>query len=105
MQVTALETVFSDGPNGTYSCVLSQHLMCFCGILAAGTRCGHIYLIGMQCILSPTYNLSVVLLRGVDQFTVLVSRPHLVCDVGLEEGECRKTLSLCYSIVYHYNVA
>jgi len=49
VQVTALETVFPDGPNKVNSCVLSEHLMCFCGILAAGTRCGHIYLIGTFC--------------------------------------------------------
>jgi len=29
--------------------------------------------------------------------------PHLRCDVGLEEGEYRYKLSLCYSIVYCYN--
>ena len=39
--------VFADGPDKMYSCVLSEHLMCFCGILAAGTHCGHVYLIGM----------------------------------------------------------
>ena len=49
VQVTALETVFADGPDKVYSCVLSEHLVCFCGILAAGTRCGHVYLIGMSC--------------------------------------------------------
>ena len=27
------------------------------------------------------------------------------CDVGLEEREYRKKLSLCYSIVYYYNDA
>jgi len=31
--------------------------------------------------------------------------PHLRCDVGLEEGEYWKKLSLCYSIVYYYNGA
>jgi len=31
--------------------------------------------------------------------------PHLRCDVGLEEGEYREKLSLCYSIVYYYNGA
>ena len=31
--------------------------------------------------------------------------PHMRCDVGLEEGEYRKKLSLCYSIVYYYNGA
>jgi len=31
--------------------------------------------------------------------------PHLRCDVGLEEGEYKWKLSLCYSIVYYYNGA
>jgi len=51
-QVTTLETVFANGPDKAYSCVLSEHLMCFCGVLAAGTRCGHIYLIG-KCTTCP----------------------------------------------------
>ena len=33
------------------------------------------------------------------------SWPHLRCDVGLEEGEYKQKLSLCYSIVYYYNGA
>ena len=33
------------------------------------------------------------------------SWPHLRCDVGLEEGEYKYKLSLCYSIVYYYNGA
>ena len=31
------------------------------------------------------------------------SWPHLRCDVGLEEGEYKQKLPLCYSIVYYYN--
>jgi len=31
--------------------------------------------------------------------------PRLRCDVGLEKGGYWKKLSLCYSIVYYYNVA
>jgi len=31
--------------------------------------------------------------------------PHLRCDVGLEEGEYKEKLSLCYSIVYYCNGA
>jgi len=33
------------------------------------------------------------------------SWPHLRCDVGLEEGEYKLKVSLCYSIVYYYNGA
>jgi len=33
------------------------------------------------------------------------SWPHLRCDVGLEEGEYKLKLSLCYSSVYYYNGA
>ena len=29
--------------------------------------------------------------------------PNLRCDVGVEEGEYREILSLCYSSVYYYN--
>jgi len=52
VQVTSLETVLADGPDNVYSCVLSEHLMCFCGILAAGTRSGHIYLIGTHPLIN-----------------------------------------------------
>jgi len=31
--------------------------------------------------------------------------PHLRCDVGLEGGEYKYKLSLCYSIVYYYSGA
>jgi len=31
--------------------------------------------------------------------------PHRRCDAGLEEGEYKYKLSLCYSIVYYYNGA
>jgi len=31
--------------------------------------------------------------------------PHLRCDVGLEEGNIEKKLSVCYCIVYYYNGA
>jgi len=58
-QVTALETVFADGPDKLYSRVLSEHLMCFCGILAVGTRCGHIYLIGKPFMYCTTWLLKV----------------------------------------------
>jgi len=57
MQVTALETVSASKPDEAYSCVLSQHLMCFSGILAAGTRSGHIYLIGEFLLMSSVYSL------------------------------------------------
>jgi len=33
------------------------------------------------------------------------SWPHLRCDVGLEEGEYKWKLYLCYSTVYYYNGA
>jgi len=36
---------------------------------------------------------------------VISTWPHLRCDVGLEEGECREKLSLSCSIVYYYNGA
>jgi len=39
-------------------------------------------------------------------FSPLISTwPHLRCDVGLEEGEYKWKLSLCYSVVYYYNGA
>ena len=45
-------------------------------------------------------------LYNIIMFCFLTSTwPHLRCDVGLEEGEDKYKLSLCYSIVYCYNGA
>ena len=49
------------------------------------------------------------LLGSVDEIppppTLTSSSPHLRCDVGVEEGEYKWKLSLCYSIAYYYNGA
>jgi hypothetical protein len=34
------------GPEAAISTILSQHLACFHGIVAVGTACGHVYLLG-----------------------------------------------------------
>jgi len=67
--------VFADGPDKVYSCVLSEHLMCFCGIVAAGTRSGRVYLIGTP---PAIHILSIVLLQFVDLLAVVESCAEIV---------------------------
>lgn len=45
VQVTALENIRNVGGEQEFE-PLSQHLRCFCGIVAVGTLHGHIYLLG-----------------------------------------------------------
>ena len=48
--------VAPDIPVGT---ILSQHLSCFHGIVAVGTACGHVYLIGMNSDCTVAVNLHI----------------------------------------------
>lgn len=36
------------GSDAAVGAILSQHLTCFHGIVAVGTACGHIYLLGVN---------------------------------------------------------
>ena len=47
IKVTALEGIHSVGDEQLLDSVLSEHLKCFCGVVALGTLHGHVYLLGL----------------------------------------------------------
>ena len=54
--MTALENINNVGGEQQLAPILSEHLRCFCGVVAVGTLHGHIYLLGK--LLPPFFELS-----------------------------------------------
>ena len=46
-KVTALEGINNIGSEQLLDSILSEHLRCFCGVVAVGTLHGHVYLLGL----------------------------------------------------------